>query len=155
MLIKEGFCLRNSNSSLQHIRNYDRLLMAALMHTKTVYPDKYGAVLKEQTKEQQPEPPTKACPRQHSDSNSDSTLLLQKRAKVTETKTSFEETFYRFILGRHTLTSADASVTWQPKEKLHEELGATIISAGSIFDTKTSAIRQNWDEGLTTASSNI
>ena len=32
MLIEEGFCPRNSNISLQHIWNYDRLLMAALMH---------------------------------------------------------------------------------------------------------------------------
>ena len=110
MLIEEGFCPRNSNSSLQHIRNYDRLLMAALMHTKTVYPDKYGAILKEHTKEQQPEPPTKTRPRQHSDS--DSSLPLQKRVKATETKTSFAETFYRFLLGQHTLTSPNSSVTW-------------------------------------------
>ena len=82
MLIEEGFCPRNSNSSLQHIRNYDRLLMAALMHTKTVYPDKYGAILKEHTKEQQPEPRPKARPRPPGDDNSDSDLPLQKLSLI-------------------------------------------------------------------------
>ena len=56
MLLEEGFCPRNSDSGLQHTRNYNLALMAALMYNKKVNSAKYSAVLKEHTKEHQSEP---------------------------------------------------------------------------------------------------
>ena len=151
MLLEEGFCPRNSNSGLQHTRNYNLALMAALMYTKKVNSAKYSAVLKEHTKEPQPEP--RLCPPSNEDSNSNASP--QKRTKATATKGSFAESFYHFLLGKHTSTTTDAIVMWLPKEELHEVLGATIISAGSVFDTQQTVIRQNWDDGLMSTLSNI
>ena len=81
MLIKEGFCPRNSPSGLKHTSNYNLTLMAALMYTKQVNFAKYSEVLKEHTKAHQSEP----RPRPTRDEDSDSDKPLSNRTKATVT----------------------------------------------------------------------
>ena len=149
MLIEERFCPNNSASGLQHTSNYNLALIAALMYTEKVNFTKYSEVLKEHTKVHRPEP----CPRLPSDSDSDAPP--QKRNKATATKGYFAETCYHFLISKHTSTTADDIVMWQPKEDLHVVLGTTIKTTGNVFDTQQTVIRQQWDNGLMSTLSTI